>query len=267
MIGKRLTKAFVATAMSVCLVWAPAISVLAAGNSVTITGEGGLEVNSSGLYDSNPANPTLDNNDYEIDVNAKVSGGAEIVYNIRVEWGAMQFRYDYGSIWDPVNHTYTAGESGQQGGGWVDACVDGVNNKITVINNSNFPVIANFSFTINNNALNANNNVTKAVTGIFSLNNSDFTSELLKRGKKGTNIQYMEQIYPSLEMHAGNLANNTVYYATSDSAFSNADTSKKDVYFALTGIPDIGGPTDYTSVGKIKISITPYPNATARIKQ
>ena len=59
----------------------------------------------------------------------------------------MQFEYDYGSTWDPATHKYVPGATGVQGGGWnVDTYLDGIKNKITVTNNSNFPINATFSY-------------------------------------------------------------------------------------------------------------------------
>lgn len=261
---KKLKKP-VALLLAAILMAVPSVSASAAGGNTTISGEGTTSMNNNGLYNSTPV-ADLTNNNYEIEVSALTSGSCEITYDIRVSWGDMQFKYDYGSTWDPINHTYTMGASGEQKGGWVmDGYVDGINNKISVVNNSNFPVVANFGFD-ENTTLNANKNANKSVVGIFSTNNADFTSAVLQRGKGGTGILSMETKYINLEMDASQLAANTDYYATSGAAACTAVTSKGDMYFALSGIPDKNGPSEYTTVGKLTINIAPYPGATLRTK-
>ena len=55
---------------------------------------------------------------------------------------AMNFEYNYGSVWDPATHSYSSGE---KEGSWKTSCLNGTNNKISVENNSNYPVTVDLS--------------------------------------------------------------------------------------------------------------------------
>ena len=71
-------------------------------------------------------------------------------YDIRVEWGDMQFVYDYAvPKWDTENLVYI--ETGTEG--WVETGLDGVNNKLQVSNRSNAEITVDLSITINDGCL------------------------------------------------------------------------------------------------------------------
>jgi hypothetical protein len=265
MAKRKLQKSIIAVVMAAVFCAVPTISASADAGNVTVSGNGATTLKDTGLYDAN-INGTLENNDYEIDVKALTSGGAEIVYNIYIEWGKMEFEYDFGSTWDPETHSYIMGKSGSQSGGWIKAGhVDGTQNKITVNNNSNFPVSVSFDFT-EGNALNANKNAPGAVVGVFAANNNAFTDDILNAGKGGAGILAMETAFINLEMVATNLTAGTVYYATPNAASSTAETSTGAMYFALSGKPDKGAATTLTSVGTLKVKVEPYPGATQKTK-
>ena len=204
-----------ALAMAGVLFASCAISASAA-NEIKITGTGTTtQSTSTGLYNGN-LTADLENNPAPIDVQAKTSGGAEIVYNLTVSWGNMQFEYDFGGKWNPSLHTYSLGASGKQGGGWTAAGVDGENNKITVRNDSNFPMTASFSFEIGNTLNPSGINNDGAVVGIFSENNTDFvttsggspsTTSLLDEGYNGTGIAAKTNPTVNMEMVATELDN------------------------------------------------------------
>ena len=273
---KQLIKSM-AIAMAGVLFASCAISASAAQPPVTITGTGTTtQSTSTGVYNAN-LTADLENNPASIDVQAKTSGGAEIVYDLTVSWGNMQFEYDFGGQWNPSSHTYSIGTSGKQGGGWTAAGVDGTNNKITVKNDSNFPMTATFSFEVGNtlNPSGITNN--GAVVGIFSENNNDFvtgsggspsTTSLLDEGYNGTGIASKTNPTVNMEMVATALENGQIYYATTLNATSDADTAKKDMYFALSGRPDTGlQQSSLTSIGTLKVEVAPFRNATQLIKQ
>lgn len=255
-----------AIAMAGVLFASCAISA-SASSPVTITGTGTTTTNGAN-YNSTPDGEGLSGGTAEIDVQARATGGSEIVYDIVVSWGAMQFEYDYGSTWDTVNHKYTTGNSGNQTGGWTVGGVDGKNNIITVKNNSNFPMTASFSFEVGS-TLNKSQ-TPGSVVGIFSPDNTAFkatetsntTTELLKRGLTETGIQQMQTAKLDLEMDASNLVKGTYYYATSGTATSDDKTSEKNMYFALSGKPDNGVASTLASVGKISVALSPFANAT-----
>jgi len=261
-----------ALAMAGVLFASCAISASAAPPPVTIHGTGTTTKEpTTGLYIANQA-ADLENNPASIDVQAKTSGGAEIVYDLTVSWGNMQFEYDFGGQWNPSSHTYTLGTSGKQGGGWTAAGVDGTNNAITVKNDSNFPMTATFSFEIGSTLNPSGNTNNGAVVGIFSENNNDFvttsggspsTTSLLDQGYNGTGIAAKMNPTVNMEMVATELESGQIYYATAGNATSNIDTAKKDMYFALSGRPDTGlQQSSLTSIGTLKVKVAPYINAT-----
>ena len=114
-------------------------------------------------------------NPASIDVLVSTEGGSDIIYDVDISYGDMKFVYDYGSVWDPDEHKYTAGPSGKQSGGWVTSGVNGTNNKITLTNNSNFPVQADFAYTADGEQLNSSSTATGSFTGIFTDDNSKLT--------------------------------------------------------------------------------------------
>lgn len=224
------------------------------GGSTDVTGTGTITT-SGGTYSGDIIGGQLTNGSTDIAVQAKVSGG-EIVYDLDVAWGTMQFEYSYGSIWDPEEHEYSGG---QTSAGWV-AGLDGTNNKIYIRNNSNFPMIADFSSSITDGVLNASATTDGSVAGIFADDNSSFTQDLLKQGYNSADPAdppYIKQLI--LEMDSAKLTNtgDTYYFKAVDGGEFD-----KNVFFALSGTPDIGRSTQYTSAGNITVSITPATGAT-----
>ena len=233
---------------------------------VTVAGEG-TTVQNNAQYDGQDDIKMLATNPATFNVQAMVSGGPEIIYSVDIEWGAMKFEYDYGSTWNPSTHTYGAGNSGNQGGGWVSTYVDADNNKITVTNNSNFPVTADFAYT-GGTALNADPTVAGSVIGIFSYTNTDLqTASVLAAGLNG-NIAPATSTPTTmtLEMNVSSIPAGTGYYYKqvdpADNANKAAD-STDDIFFALSGKPDNGGPKTFTDVGQISVTIAPAQGATA----
>ena len=255
-----------ALAMAGVLFAACAINVSAANpGEVNITGEGATTYNAP-YYTGNitSGGGQLLNNPAEIDVQARTSGGPEIVYDLTIKWGAMQFDYDYGATWQPRLHSY----SNANLSGWTAAGVNGTNNKITVQNDSNFPMTATFDYE-EGNLLNASTTAAGAVVGIFSETNSAFydstlstTTSLLSEGYNGNGIRQKETGKLDLEMVATNLTPGTVYYATNGSVQSTSTTATKDMFFALSGKPDVTVRTDYASAGTLTVNLAPFEGAT-----
>ncbi|MBO6214656.1 MAG: hypothetical protein J6N76_03865 [Lachnospiraceae bacterium] len=258
------TKGFkrIAVVAAAGMLFSSVLTVSAATGSTKVTGTGTTSVNTStGTINSTP-DAELTNGESTIDVQAKVSGGNEIVYDLDITWGAMQFEYDYGSQWNPATHSYTAGTSGAQDGGWVTTgYVDATNNKITVVNNSNFPMKADFSSEVT--GLNANATDSGSVVGIFANNNTALTAAVLAEGYNGASTNSMTTIAASMEMYTKSLTSGqNYYYKTKDDAAkadaeADAAAAKSEIYFALSGKPDVGGPQTFSSVGTITINIAP----------
>lgn len=195
-------------------------------------------------------------NPASIDVLVTTEGGSDIIYDVDISYGAMKFIYDYGSVWDPDTHSYTAGSSGKQSGGWVTSGVNGTNNKITLTNNSNFPVQADFAYTADGEPLNSSA-TTGSVTGIFTDTNSALTEAVLAEGLNGSNVSNMQTLQLVLEMDTGNLDTGDSYHYK-----VSGGPTEDDVYFALSGKPDKGLSLNSEKVGTIGITITPCQGVT-----
>ena len=192
-----------------------------------------------------------------IDVLVTTSGGSDIIYNVRIDYGSMTFVYDYGSVWNPNTHSYKAGPSGNQSGGWAKSGVDGTNNKITLTNNSNFPIQADFKYTADS-VLNTNPTDEGSVIGIFTKTNSELEN-VLAEGYGSSTVSGMKTLELVLEMDTSELVKgNSYYYKDSDGG-----PIEGSVYFALSGKPDKGLTLNSTKVGTIGITITPCQGVTS----
>ena len=196
---KTLMKSLaVVTAGVLIFTHAPTVMATSIEGTGSVVQESG---NWNGATDGEPLKPA------SIDVFVSTEGGSDIIYNVKITYGAMKFIYDYGSVWDPKTHSDTAGSSGKQSGGWVTSgVVDGTNNIITLTNNSNFPVQVDFKYTAEGKKL--NESTTKGgVTGIFAKDNSAFTDAVLAEGlNNGNNVSGMQTLQLVLEMDIRKLA-------------------------------------------------------------
>lgn len=234
------------------------VSVLAAGETVQ-AGSGQKYTDAGSLTELGPTQDDTTGNTIGIDVQAKVTGVGDIVYSVTVEWGAMIFAYDYGSKWDPVNHKYISENGNTQDGGWNMTYLDGTNNKITVTNDSNYPVNVDFAYT-NTAAFNPSGTTVSSVNGIFDLDNGD-----LKTKVAATPINTNNLSAPTLSLNTvkDNLAPGEKYY------YQGTDDGKhsKDIYFSLIGKPDRGiDLRTLQSVGTIDVTITPADRAAMATK-
>ncbi len=262
MMKKHFKKMF-AVMIAAGMLFSSAQTVSAGSDTINGAGTTKLQTNST-LYDGQDDVTALPVAPTQLDVQAMVTGGPEIVYSIDISWGNMQFEYSYGKTWNPSTHTYS--NTGNPTVGWTAASVDGVNNKITITNNSNFPVTADFSYTANGTALNAHPSDPGSVVGIFSYS-SPFSAAALSGGK-GSSVLTASYFNPSqmvLEMDTTALSAGDVYYYKTTNPPLAADTTD-DIYFALSGRPDVNGPSSYTSVGTINITIAPATGTTRRTK-
>ncbi len=222
----------------------------------TIQGTGEVVQNASGSYNATAENLTAPSFEMDI-VSVSTSGGPEITYDVQIRWNSMQFEYDYGYYWDPVNHRYVTGQSGYQNGGWViNNHVDGYNNLIAVTNNSNFPMDAVFSFENGDSPMNADPDAEGSVIGIFSERNAPIANQsVLKEGRNGSTTYNMTTATMTLETIDTSVGS---YYKNTDGPFT------KNMYFALSGIPDPGYSNQYQSVGRIIVNVSPAENVYRR---
>ena len=200
-------------------------------------------------------------NSTNIDVQAQTTGGGDIVYSVKIDWGAMKFEYDYGSVWDPVTHKYISGSTGNQDGGWnTTTYLDGTNNKITITNDSNFPVNADFAYSNTDPAVFNAAETNTSVAGMFDISNSD-----LKDAVDANTANTLGLVAPTLALNTDTsaLTAGDVYYyqGTNDSKYSDS------IYFSLIGKPDRGIKlTTMQTVGTIKVTITPATATTQATK-
>lgn len=253
------------------------LNVMASSHEVVLNDSGSTTLNTS----TNEYSSTLTSGNSamegEIEVQAKTSGGVEIVYNIVISHGDMRFDYSYGKSWNPTFHQYTG--SGTEG--WDTSYIDGTNNQITITNNSNFPVDVGLVYDdTTGTPLNADKTATGSVIGIFAKDIRSFTPAILAEGQGGSlSSSVYKGEYPAntstnpgskihLNMDASSISAGEKYYFTSHDS-TGADTlagrgNKETVYFALSGKPDPQGPTSFVKIGSIKVTVTPAASASRR---
>ena len=261
MTKKRLIKPL-ALALGGALFMACAVNA-AAESSVNLEGTGSTTYLGPSSYRAT-IDGQLTNSPAKITVQAQVSGGPEIVYNVQISWGAMMFEYDYGRTWDPQSHSYT----GNPVPTWKSEGVNGENNRISVRNNSNYPMTIGFDFE-EGTVLNTDSSQNGSVIGIFSTTNNTFIADdysILTKGLNDTGAGNKTATL-DLEMDTTHLGHDSFYYATNDSVTPAAAAAayQKDMFFALAGKPDPGitlaSPGE---VGNIIVTVKPYNNATMK---
>lgn len=186
-----------------------------------------------------------------IDVQAKETGNAhEIVYSVTVTWGTMQFEYYYGPTWDPGSHSY----KGASGEGWKDSYVDGSNNRIKVVNDSNWPVDVEVSFDLAPARFNVHPDRETSVKGRFDYDNDD-----LKNNLTDSNVDNCGYGRLSFFLNSSDSLNQ---YFDSDTLLDSGGTkltTSKVLYFTLWGTPDkANAKSDFTKAGTIKVMVKPY---------
>ncbi len=256
-----MKRKILAIALSLALATTCVLTLSTTANALTNTYEDtGSASGGTATQDKLATDP--DANKTEIDVQAQVTGGSEIIYYVTIEWGAMKFAYNYGKTWNPSTHTYTG-----TGTGWnTSTYVDGTNNKIKVTNDSNFPVSANFSYE-NDPAdiFNATPTSATAVKGVFNDNNTTLATEVTANtATTSTATRTMD-----LQMYSGALSNGEQYYYTGSSDTSGTQANSiGTMYFSLIGTPDPNLTTLATmqNVGKITVAIEAATGATQATK-
>jgi hypothetical protein len=259
-----------ASALALSLAMTPTVSVMASaqtGTSATLEGSA-TDNNPQGVLDEN-GQTRANVGEQTVDVQASILGSSEaIIYSIAIGYGDMQFTYDFGQTWDPVNHVYTNTETNASAGGWVTTNhVDGVNNAITITNNSNFPVSVNMTYeqvpsgsgTLFNTTLNQTGNV----IGIFGTDNDALKQGVNTNAYKGygsSTAGSMTTTSFDLDMDYSNLTfGEYTDYGVLKSGNAHYQKYFETIYFTLCGEPNSSSTlsTTYTSVGTIRITISP----------
>ena len=231
-------------------------------------------------------NTAADGTDTSTDISiwAKVVEHGDIVYKVDIEWGAMKFEFNnQAGKWNTETHTYDA-NNGVKAEWTVDDYIDATNNKITVVNHSNWAVDTTFSYahdlTGDKSVFNTNSNETNAVRGHFFLNNDDAVkaSKVLTGSTSIGDASYELTASEALTLGHQDADNATKYGGTEGgTALDGTDipavepntngSCTRNVYFTFNGTPDIGSlseeiRTDFTKVGVITVTIEPWEEET-----
>jgi hypothetical protein len=272
---KRDIKAFLtASALALSLVIAPTVSVLAAeeqtGNTATITGY--ADDSEPGVVLDETGQVATDFGSQSIDIQASILGSSQkIIYSIEIGYGDMKFTYDFGQTWDPESHTYTNTGTNASKGGWVTANrVDAKNNAIRIQNNSNYPISVSLTYQLEGSGsgtlFNADPNANGSVIGIFSDDNDTLKTNINKTAYNGQNSASAGSMITKsfdLDMDYSNLTYGTYEdYGVLNTNNANSGKYYQTVYFTLCGTPDSSATlsTDYSTVGTIKVTVTPASN-------
>ncbi len=257
----------------------------AAGDAADVSFEGDFPDSGDDPVLPNDATGQQVDSSQSIGVYAETTGGGALYYNIRITWGSMKFKYDHGGVWNPQTHTY----SGTQKGSWLtkegsttyvggantyDAnsslkvCTAAVNNGISVVNNSNYPMNAEFSYSATGTTTGATGQATNpfnssttatSVIGIFDTNNTTLKSTVDNSSIVDTRSASAAVTNPTvkLAMDHTQLATGQTYYTV-----NGATNYYTDMYFSLYGKPDRSSSlTTSTQTGAITVKITPASGA------
>ena len=114
-----------------------------------------------------------------------------------------------------------------------------------------------FSFENGGSPMNVDPDADGSVIGIFSDDNAKLENySLLKEGRNGPTTHNMTTASMTLETR---YKGSGTYYKNEDGAFT------KNMYFALSGIPDPGYSNQYQSVGRIIVNVSPAKDVYRRL--
>jgi len=235
-------------------------------------------------------------NGQDIDVNARIhEADAAVRYVVDIYWGDMKFVYNRtGQVWNPTTHKYIVppGAAGSwlannativAGGTATESYIDGINNRIVVVNHSNAAVTPTFTYAANGATFGTTvpTGTFPVAGGFYALNGAaatDANSALAAAALTGDptgltafNVFGKQQVgaTPLVLLTAdgrdpakvtGTTVANIVIGAGADFA--------TEAFFAFTGTPGTDAAaglkdlTNFTKVGTITVTITPN-NATA----
>lgn len=229
-------------------------------------------------------NTAADGTDTQTDISiwAKVVEHGDIVYKVDISWGAMKFEFNnQAGKWDTTQHKYVV-EENQAGAEWtVKDYIDSTNNKITVVNHSNWAVDTTFTYAHDGAAFNndTNKDGENAVRGHFFLDNGKAV-DASKKLTDSANVQ--DALITALTLGHQDATHKAMYGGTEEgrdlslsgeAAIVSAvgrneeNSCTRDVYFTFNGTPDIeilneNIRTNFTKVGVITVTIEPWEEET-----
>ncbi len=169
----------------------------------------------------------------------------DVVYSITITAGKMIFNYDYGAVWDPAKHTYT-NKAGNPDGSWSTADLNGTNNKISITNDSNYPVTAELEYSHNAEF----EGIADEVEGVFDSEKGCTNSDLTSSYSVDLNID-------TSKLDAMSGTPNYTYWVLTN---HESDSNKQDVFFKYQGTPNkitSDSKLEYASAGTITVTIRP----------
>lgn len=237
--------------------------VYAASPHADVKGEDTEKSSEFGDLDVNGGARNNDKGEVDINPQMNASGKLKDVYDIDVDWGDMQFKFDRNKMkWDSEHHKYIALSTSNADSPWVLANLNGTKNKITITNNSNCKVKADFSFAYSstnkfNQGVDDNGKKNPEVIGVFFKDNAaavaaakDFRKEVNRDTNKTLSIE-IDNADGSAEERLD----------------KNHAPQSADVFFAFSGVPDSYWIRKYTttdsSMGTITIKFTGNPSGHA----
>jgi len=291
-----------------CLMIALSVPALAAGTSVVndndgangkvnpttnvpdFTGNDGIDASTvslpgdaAGSTEHNTHNATTANTQ-TIDVQARVhEADADIRYVIDIAWGDMKFVYSRsGQEWNPTTHKYEAKVNAAAAGEWLEdnseikaaadaaeGYLDGINNRIVVINHSNAAVNAAFAYANGGASFGiapggAANNVVggfyadndKALAGAAVLTFPTGDSAHNTLGAMADQSSSLQVLYTGAGRNPATVTGTNV----SNIVIPNPKTGGEfafEAFFAFSGTPGPTAPTAFQQVGTITVTITP----------
>lgn len=148
-------------------------------------------------------------------------------YDIQVEWGNMQFVYDYAEPkWDTDTLLYS--ESAQEG--WVASGFNGTNNKVQISNRSNAEITVDLTISIQNGVFNEDSSTDDVQAWFY-----DTAEQALQASKILTGLNEAP--------FAGRISNLVLDSAEAvldedGNIITAAGVRTQDAYFAFSGTPD-----------------------------
>ena len=169
-------------------------------------------------------------------------------YDVNVEWGNMQFVYDYA---EPKWDTDTLRYSEATVEGWKASGFNGINNKVQVSNRSNAEITVDLVVNVSNWMLNESSGEDAVQAWFYDTNEHALQAS---RQITGLNSYEFEGRIYSLVLDSAEAV-----YNDEDQLVKAAGVRTKTAYFAFSGTPDTELATA-TEVGSISLIFTDTSN-------
>ena len=169
-------------------------------------------------------------------------------YDINVEWGNMQFVYDYA---EPKWDTDTLQYSGGTIEGWKESGFNGTNNKVQVANRSNAEITVNLVVNMSSGMLNESGGPDKVQAWFYDTNEHALQAS---RQLTGLDSYAFEGRIDTLVLESAEAV-----YDGNEEIIKPAGVRTETAYFAFSGTPDRELNTA-TEVGSISLIFTDTSN-------